>query len=351
MPAQQGITYRSVETIDMKTCSKRELSERFLEPGIPCLIENLYHDSPAHQKWSKDYFKRELGETPILYHDLAADKVTITMGENLVETHLADFLERIDRGELIKHVGLAHPLNDFVTTHPSLKTDVRLETLEEVLPPREFLGLKRLDARFWPWLPPYPPHFFIAGAGTMAQGHHDRDHSDIFHWCVWGEKSVRLFAFEDWAYPSPLWGLFKLHHDHLSSPTDPKILEAYPRLDGLQGWSTKVKAGQTIFIPSKMFHHFKNTESSLSYTVRARCVDSLDSYLYFAADGNNPTYMIGPYAALWRKMDRRQRTLIGNLMAYAERPLLFLTRLVLRALNLWSSLRPSSEQKLPRLLP
>lgn len=315
----------------MKSCTKDDFAERYLLPGVPCIIEDLVSDWPAYHKWSKEFFKEDLGRTPIYYHQLNDRDSDLNWRRWITQTHLSDFITRIERGERIKHFGVAHPIYDFVTTHPTLMRDVRLQTLENLLPDSRFCGLRRLDSRFWPWVPPYPPHMFIAGTGTESPGHFDPDMSHTFHWCVWGCKSVKLFPYNP-QLRKYMWQLSKVD---LSKPFDPVQFSKFPELRRLKGWSTLVKSGQTLFVPSKMWHFFKNEEVSMSFVVRARSFDSLESYCDFAADVQSPPNLIPNYARMWRMVDSRQRTVLGNLMAMFERPVIVGTRAVLKMLRLY----------------
>lgn len=340
MPEENAIHYRPVEVVDLKSCSHSDLVERFFQPGIPCIIENLFHESPAHQKWTREFFLRELGQERVRYHRLGEDRASVELGvEQICTTGLAEFIRRIEDGERIKHYGLSHPLYDLLATEPTLKQDINLSHLEQLVPPRPFFGLSRFDSRFWPLLPSDEAHFFIAGPATMTPCHYNPDHSDTFHWCVWGHKSVKLFAAEQWGASSHSPELFALHHDHLSNPVDQDLLSRHPRLAKLSGWEATLKTGQSIFIPSKMYHAFKNVETSMSYVVRARTIDSLESYCDFLDDATPPEMLIRRYAPMWRALDRRHRTFLGNLMAQAEEPLVKATRVVFKLLRLWVSLR------------
>jgi len=106
------------------------------------------------------------------------------------QTTLSDFLERIENGEPIRFFSPAHPLYDFVASNPIFTDDVRFEIFTNLLPGGSFIGLDRLDSRFWPWLPPFPPQLYVDNADSLSPGHYDEDLSHTFHCCFWGNKSV-----------------------------------------------------------------------------------------------------------------------------------------------------------------
>ena len=324
----EDIHYLPVDIISASSMSKDEFAERYVGPSIPCIIEDLVNDWPAYTKWTKSYFTGELGQTPMHYHDIPDASYKSDWEEGIPKTTLGDFIDRIDRGEQIKHFAIAHPYYDFVTTHPTLMSDVCLESFKALLPVSRFYGLDRLDSRFWPWVPPYPPEMFIAGPGSLSPGHYDPDHSHTFHWCVWGHKSVKMFPY----VPETSKQLWAVSHLDFSKPFDAGQLEEFPALKGLKGWSVSLMPGQILFLPSRTWHFFKYEETSMSFVARYRSFDSLSLYCDFAEDVQSPVNTIPFYAGLWRKIDHRERTFLGNLLARHERFARRCTQLVLKLL-------------------
>ncbi|MEE3329112.1 MAG: cupin-like domain-containing protein [Myxococcota bacterium] len=331
------IAYKKIETVDLDGCSSQEFIERFLEPGIPCIMEGLTSSWPAHQKWTKSFFMEEMGNLPIRYHDVVGEDEVRFYQDEYEAIPLSEFISRIDAGEPIRHLGLSHPLYDFVSTEPSLKEDVDLESIRRLLPPDSFLGRDRVDASLWPLAPPFPPHMFIAGGGRISWGHFDPDNSDTFHWCVWGRKSVKLFAHENMRFMDA--ALHDLHHDHLCNPVDPKIWSERPGIPALKAWEGEVTAGQSLLIPRRMWHCFKNEETSMSYVVRTRSFSDLAGYMHFVDAGMSPLTTIPLHAPLWRKVEPEKRTRIGGLMARQERLLVALMTGLLMGGRFWVGLR------------
>ena len=180
----KGVGFQSLEVINLETCSPELFRERFLLPGIPCIIEDLFHDSPAYAKWTKPYFMKVMGETPVHYHHLDQNYKHNFFQSDYSATTLKDFLVRLENNEPIRHFGMSHPYYDIVSSNAELARDVDFSAIEELLPKDSVLGKGRLDSSLWPFLPPNTPHMFIAGANRDARGHFDPDYSDTFHWCV-----------------------------------------------------------------------------------------------------------------------------------------------------------------------
>ncbi len=346
MIEQNKIPYQALETVDLEVCGPKEFQERFLEPGVPCILEGLTSGWPAHEKWTQSFFMNEMGQLPVLYHDVDSQDAVAFYQKEFSSMPLSDFIARIEAGEPIRHLGLAHPLYDFVNTEPSLVDDVDLESIRRLIPGDSFLGKDRLDGSLWPLVPPFPPHLFVAGAGRISWGHLDPDHSDTFHWCVWGRKSVKLFAHEDMGRLDA--ALHDLHHDHLCNPVDPEILAERSGLMDIDAWEGEVTAGQSLFFPRRMWLCFKNEETSMSYVVRTRSFDSLAGYMDFVDKGMSPLITIPHHAPLWRKMPREKRTRLGEWMADHERLLLKGVELALWAARQWTGFRRRGSGVRPR---
>ena len=323
---QGSYNYHTVDVVNTKTCSVEEFRARYLEPGIPCVFEDLMADWPAYEKWTKEYFQKDLGDTPIYYHVQDKHRLVSNLSSEFETTSLGDFIERIEQGEQIQHFGYSHPLYDFVSTHKKLLSDVLPETLERLFPDNRFLGLKRTNPGLWPFVPPYPIQMFIAGRDTRSFGHYDPDTSHTFHWCIWGEKHVKLFPY-DADNANSMW---LLKDDDLSNEIDPEKLEQFPELRDLQGWATNLQPGQTLFIPTKTWHFFNYVETSMSFVCRARSFGNLAGYNAFVNDVQSPLQTIPNYSKLWRKIPFHKRGITGNLLAVFEKQVLWCTAHVLK---------------------
>ncbi|WP_176722414.1 cupin-like domain-containing protein [Candidatus Thiosymbion oneisti] len=326
---QGNISYRIVDVISLKTCDKAAFCERYLQPGIPCVIEDLVTEWPAFHKWDKDYLKQTCGGTRVFFHHETEGRTDFA--RPATQTTLSDFMVRIENGEPIRFFSPAHPVYDFVAGNPIFTDDVRPRTFAHLLPGGRFIGLDRLDARFWPWLPPFPPQLYVANAGSLSPGHYDEDLSHTFHCCFWGNKSVKLFADD----PRSRNAMRYLSDIDLSQPLDSIHLKRHPELAGLSGWSAWLHPGQVLFIPSRMWHWFKYEELSLAYVVRARSFNSWRAYSEFARGPQGPPNTFPTHADLWRRVSWRERGLWGNLLVTFERPIILGTWVVMKALYLY----------------
>ena len=60
-----NIRDRTLNVIILKTCDKAAFCERYLQPGIPCVIEDLVTEWPAFHKWDRDYLKQACSGTRV----------------------------------------------------------------------------------------------------------------------------------------------------------------------------------------------------------------------------------------------------------------------------------------------
>lgn len=321
-----GFEFEPVDVIRLKDMTAEEFRRRYADAGVPCIIEDLTDEWPARGKWSRDYFRNELGDTVVCYHKLKPDVPDADFTEQIGRTTLREFIGRLESGERIKHFSISHPVYDFISRHPTLLGDVRSEDLWKLLGARTFLGIHPMDSKFWPWIPPYPPQFFIAAGNTRTAGHYDFDASHTFHWCVEGRKSVKLFPFKT----ELRYVLRSINSLDLSQPVDPGIFYAYPALRGLRGWDAEILPGQTLYMPPKMWHFFKNEELSFSFLTRVRSFDTLPEYVTFANDEQGPLENIEGHRDIWLQVPRRERSLVGHGLTLAYGPMKVGTRLWLR---------------------
>ena len=203
---KNGFRERTVDVVDICTLGNEAFQEEYVISGVPCILRGVAESWPAYHQWKKSFFQNELGQIPILYHHVSHDGHTLDWLKGLPQTSLSNFIDRLDRGEAVKHFEVGHPYYDFFGKNPALLEDVHLQDLAALLPPGKFLGLDRFDPKGWPFIPPNAPQLFMAGPNAVSSGHYDPDHSHTFHWCVWGNKTVKLFA---------------LSLIHISEPTRP----------------------------------------------------------------------------------------------------------------------------------
>ncbi|MCH2180277.1 MAG: cupin-like domain-containing protein [Mariniblastus sp.] len=323
---------RAVDVVDIRELGYEAFREQYVNPLIPCILQGVIESWPAYQKWTKSFFHDELGQLPILYHHVSNDGHTLDWLKGLPRTSVSDLIDRLDRGEAVKHFEVSHPYYDFLGQNPELLEDLDLKDLASLFPSGKFLGLDRTDSKAWPFVPPYPPQLFMAGPNAVSSGHYDPDHSHTLHWCVWGCKTVKLFPYD----ASTSEAMSKVCKLNIYDTLDEEIIAENPILDHLDGWSVTLEPGQVLFMPSRIWHFFRYEETAMSFVARCRSFDDWSGYRAFSEDQQSPVYLLPFFSELWRACDRRDRTWLGQMMASQPTLLVFLTRCVLFFVRVFS---------------
>lgn len=326
---KNGFHERVVDVVDIRALGNEAFQEDYVNPRVPCILRGVVETWPAYHKWKKSFFQNELGQVPIRYHHVSNDGHTLDWLKGLPQTKLSDFIDRLDRGETMKHFEVGHPYYDFFGKNPTLLEDVHMRDLEALLPSGKFLGLDRFDSKAWPFVPPNAPQLFIAGPNAVSSGHYDPDHSHTFHWCVWGCKTVKMFAYDE----STKEAMKAVCKHNLFETLDDATIAENPILDELEGWSVTLEPGELLFIPSRMWHFFRYEETAMSFVARCRSFNDWARYRDFVEDEQFPITTIPLYSNLWRACERRERTWSGQILASQPRLAKLVTRLFLFAVR------------------
>lgn len=238
----------NLQTIDrVSDISPADFRKKYLAPGIPVIIENLSNDWPAYQKWTWDLFKERVGDVDVeVYNNTRAGaRVPVNGGDGKMK--FGDYLDVIRKGPSDLRLFL---FNIFKHA-PELKQD--------------FTWPERLMGGF---LKAYPM-LFVGGAGSIAHMHYDLDLAHIFHTQFVGKKRVLLFPITESEnlYKMPLTvesaaSFVNWHEKGVD-------YEKYPALRNARGYETTLGHGDTLFMPTKMWHHMEYLESGFAMSLRA----------------------------------------------------------------------------------
>lgn len=216
----------TVETI--YNPGRKRFIRDFEKPGIPVVIKGLLDEQPAGEKWTMDWFRRELGH------------LNISLFDNRVENHnwshttspdvnmsFEEYFDIICRDEYT-------PLRMFAANlfkiHPPLKKDFACP--EIFRNPLGFLSL-----------------MFLGGYGTKVRGHFDIDRSGVLLTQVFGQKKVTLFPPE----ASPF--LYRIPFNmHTTVEIDDPEFDIYPGLAYISGSQVIPEPGDSLYIPPGFWH-------------------------------------------------------------------------------------------------
>lgn len=237
-----------VQEIDrVKSISADEFTGKYLKPGRPVVIEDWIKSQAAYTKWTWDYFKQLAGEitVPVYNNTRAGAKVPVNGGDGYMK--FGEYIDMINKGpsewriflfNLFKHV-------------PVLKEDFHF--------PTELMG---------GFLKAYPM-LFVGGVGSVAHMHYDLDLAHIFHTQFVGRKKILLFPFEESAalYRMPLTvesaaGFVKWYENGVDT-------DKFPALKNVNGYTTELHHGDTLFMPTKYWHHMEYLDSGYAMSLRA----------------------------------------------------------------------------------
>ncbi|RYD53117.1 MAG: cupin-like domain-containing protein [Sphingobacteriales bacterium] len=231
----------------VKSLTPAEFRKNYLKPGIPVIIEDLAKDWVAYQKWNWEVFKQLVGDVEVeVYNNVRAGaRILVNGGDGKMK--FADYIDTIRKGPSDLRLFL---FNIFKHA-PELKKDF--------VWPETFMGgfIKAF------------PSLFVGGAGSIAHMHYDLDLGQIFHTQFIGRKRVLLFpqSESEKLYKMPLTvesaaSFVNWHQNGVD-------YEKWPALKEAQGYETTLQHGETLFMPTGMWHHMEYLDSGFAMSLRA----------------------------------------------------------------------------------
>jgi len=107
------------------------------------------------------------------------------------------------------------------------------------------------------------PYMFFGAAGSDVRLHYDIDLSNVFISQFGGTKRITLFDQDQTKY------LYKLPFTTHSAVDLNKIdYDKYPALKLATGWQTDLLPGETLFMPSGIWHYIQYLDGSFSLSLR-----------------------------------------------------------------------------------
>ena len=224
-----------------------ELRSRYLDPGIPVIVEGQVTQWPAYEKWTPDYLAREFGTT-------AVPVVKMRDGDyanaNLIDIPLAEYLAYIGAIDTVT--------DDAENFDPNLTYYLAQVPLASKLP--ELMN----DLEVPPFFPRerHSSAVIYVGADQFSQLHYHPTGSATL--CLlYGQKKVRLFAPDQtpYLYPYPASSskpnFSRTHHKHPNPQDFPDLAKA-SYLEGI------VRAGEMLFIPIYWWHTIDNEDVNIA---------------------------------------------------------------------------------------
>lgn len=231
---------KPIDTVDH--ISSKDFKREYLDKGIPVVIKNYAENWEAIQKWTYDYFSEKYGHIPVkLYGKWLDNEPTAIEMPPVKEVPFAEYLSQMKRNE---------------------QSDLRIFLFNLFKHAPEL----RKDFSFTPVMDGYLedfPYLFFGLAGSDVRLHYDIDLSNVFITQFWGTKRITLFDQSQSEF------LYKLPFTtHSAADLNELDYDKYPALKFAQGYQCDLKHGETLFMPSGIWHYIQYLDSSFSLSLR-----------------------------------------------------------------------------------
>jgi len=229
----------SVDTLE--NVSPEVFRQAYLLKEKPVVLKNLWNDYPALEKWTVDYFKKELGHISVGLFD-SEGKNDRSFKKPHKHMKFGDYLDLISSGN---PTNLRIFLFNIFKHKPELRRDFDY-------PPITDTYLKRF------------PFMFFGGKNSVVRIHQDMDMSNVFLTQLYGKKRVVLF------HPDYSRLLYRYPFTvHSSVNIDNPDYKTYPGLKYAKGMACELDHGDTLFIPSGYWHYITYLEGGYAISTRA----------------------------------------------------------------------------------
>ena len=238
---KQELNLKPVNVVDNIT--RKEFIECYLKPGIPVKLLNYTRDWPALEKWTYDYLRTKIGEYRVkLYGKWLDNEPTRIQMPPVKEVPFKEYLDLVESGQ------------------PS---DLRMFLFNPFKIERSLL-----DDFFFPqivdgYLEDFP-YMFFGATGSDVRLHYDIDLSHVFISQFGGTKRIVLFDQDQTKF------LYKIPFTtHSAADLQQLDFEKYPALKLATGYECILEPGETLFMPSGIWHYIQYVNGSFSMSLRS----------------------------------------------------------------------------------
>jgi len=233
---------KPVDTVE--NISPADFKKNYLDPRKPLIIKGLTKSWPAREKWTTEYLKEIAGDLDVPLYDNAKADPSKPINSAAAHMRFGDYLDlikseptelRIFFFNLFKHV-------------PSLIKDIVL--------PKDLMG-GFIESM---------PAMFFGGSDSVTFLHYDIDLPHLFHTHFGGRKHIILFdnKWKERLYCIPN-ATYALEDYDVANPD----FDKFPALRGVEGYEVFLEHGDTLFMPTGMWHWMKYLDGSFSLSLRA----------------------------------------------------------------------------------
>lgn len=233
---------KNVDTVDSIT--RENFKNNYLDKRKPLVIKGLTNDWPAREKWSTEYFKEIAGDIEVKLVDNSKADPAKVINASIASMKFGEYLDLIKR----EPTELRIFFFNLFKHRPELVNDVKV--------PKDLMG-GFIESM---------PAMFFGGSKAITFLHYDIDLPHLFHTHFGGRKHIILF---DNKWKKRLYCVpnttYALEDYDVANPD----FEKFPALKGVEGYEVFLEHGDTLFMPTGMWHWMRYIDGSFSLTLRA----------------------------------------------------------------------------------
>ncbi|MCB9246316.1 MAG: cupin-like domain-containing protein [Flavobacteriales bacterium] len=215
----------------------------------PVVIRSLSESWPARDLWTWDYLKEKVGDrtVEVFSNRKNAENQPVHTPHATMSFH--DYIDGLVAGE--GHWRLF--LFDILKHCPELLNDFTW--------PTGYFG--KMLKRF--------PMLFTGYAGSVTHLHYDMDLSDVIQTQFLGRKRVLLFPFEEQhkLYRRPFEVMSLVDFTGYYKEEFNLTMDEFPALALAKGYEVILEHGDTLYMPSKFWHHMEYLEAGIGLSLRS----------------------------------------------------------------------------------
>lgn len=228
----------------VESISRKDFKKNYLDKRKPLIVKGLSKDWPAREKWSTDYFKQIAGDIEVKLVDNSKADPKKVINASIASMKFGDYLDLIKR----EPTELRIFFFNLFKHRPELVHDVKV--------PKELMD-GFIESM---------PAMFFGGSSAITFLHYDIDLPHLFHTHFGGRKHIILF---DNKWKKRLYCVpnttYALEDYDVANPD----FEKFPALKGVEGYEVFLEHGDTLFMPTGMWHWMRYIDGSFSLTLRA----------------------------------------------------------------------------------
>jgi ribosomal protein L16 Arg81 hydroxylase len=234
------LNLKPVERIEDIT--PEDFYQQYVKPRKPVILKNYTKNWKAIEKWTPEYLKEIAGSHPVkLYGKWLENSPTVIEMPPVKEVPFGEYLDDLASGQ---ESDLRIFLFNLFKLEPNLLNDF------------EFTPIMDGYLKDFPYL-------FFGCAGSDVRLHYDIDLSNVFITQFQGVKRFTLFDQSQTKY------LYKFPFTTHSAVDMQNIdFEKYPALKLAQGYTCDLEHGETLFMPSGIWHYIEYLDGSYSLSLR-----------------------------------------------------------------------------------